>query len=203
MSLLAKIMKTFSAAIMAVTISYSSSVSAAPMPAPVIQGGQLVGIDNINVSGFGLYNMTFNEQYQGNTSTQAFAQAAGNAAIELGTGTGLFQGSFFDLNPEFTRGCGDLASPSVGGGPANSVCFWVVVTEEVNGIGAGVAFSNFGAADDSFDNIFSFTGIPGLNFQDASYTDWTKVSEVPVPAALFMFAPALLGILGLRRKMKS
>ncbi len=36
--------------------------------------------------------------------------------------------------------------------------------------------------------------------------DWIRVltvSEVPVPAALFLFAPALLGFLGLRRKVTS
>jgi hypothetical protein len=36
--------------------------------------------------------------------------------------------------------------------------------------------------------------------------DWIRVltvSEVPVPAALFLFAPALLGFLGLRRKVSS
>jgi hypothetical protein len=36
--------------------------------------------------------------------------------------------------------------------------------------------------------------------------DWIRVvtvSEVPVPAALFLFAPALLGFLGLRRKAKA
>ncbi len=31
----------------------------------------------------------------------------------------------------------------------------------------------------------------------------TGVSEVPVPAALFMFAPALLGFLGFRRKLRA
>lgn len=30
-----------------------------------------------------------------------------------------------------------------------------------------------------------------------------NVSEVPVPAAAFLFAPALLGFLGLRRKAKN
>jgi hypothetical protein len=35
--------------------------------------------------------------------------------------------------------------------------------------------------------------------------DWIRVvtvSEVPVPAALWLFAPALMGFLGLRRKSK-
>ncbi len=38
-----------------------------------------------------------------------------------------------------------------------------------------------------------------------TYVDWaaSPVSTVPVPAAVFMFAPALLGLLGLRRKNRA
>ena len=43
--------------------------------------------------------------------------------------------------------------------------------------------------------------------QGGGLSNWraynSGVSEVPVPAALFLFAPALLGFLGLRRKTKS
>lgn len=40
------------------------------------------------------------------------------------------------------------------------------------------------------------------NFVEVTLSYNSGVSEVPVPAALFMFAPALLGFLGLRRRTK-
>ncbi|MAX52118.1 MAG: hypothetical protein CMH22_09050 [Methylophaga sp.] len=39
----------------------------------------------------------------------------------------------------------------------------------------------------------------GVRYMDMSYN---SVSEVPIPAAAFMFAPALLGFMGLRRRTK-
>ncbi|HDZ16344.1 MAG TPA: hypothetical protein ENH61_03085 [Methylophaga aminisulfidivorans] len=50
--------------------------------------------------------------------------------------------------------------------------------------GAKLAFANLGG-----DNL-------GMILDNVS------VSAVPVPAALFLFAPALMGMVGLRRKMK-
>jgi hypothetical protein len=41
------------------------------------------------------------------------------------------------------------------------------------------------------------------NFVEVTLSYNTGVSNVPVPAALFMFAPALLGFLGLRRRTKN
>ncbi len=66
-------------------------------------------------------------------------------------------------------------------------------------------------------NVFDFFGVEGTggdligkitlegNFfaiQDIQF-DLGSTSAVPVPAALFMFAPALLGFMGLRRKAKN
>jgi hypothetical protein len=41
----------------------------------------------------------------------------------------------------------------------------------------------------------------GMLWDNLSYTS-ADISNVPIPAAAFMFAPALLGFLGLRRKVK-
>ena len=44
----------------------------------------------------------------------------------------------------------------------------------------------------------------GYSYYDAGYFLYTDdVSAVPIPAAAFMFAPALLGFLGFRRKMQA
>ncbi|SFJ77001.1 hypothetical protein [Methylophaga sulfidovorans] len=42
----------------------------------------------------------------------------------------------------------------------------------------------------------------GVRYMDLSYNSVAGVSEVPIPAAALMFAPALLGFMGLRRKAK-
>lgn len=58
----------------------------------------------------------------------------------------------------------------------------------------------------------SFSGFTGLasvswrqvlDFHQFDNITVTSVSEVPIPAAAFMFAPALLGFLGLRRRAKN
>ena len=57
----------------------------------------------------------------------------------------------------------------------------------------------------------SFLNVAGIdvgrfnfdNFSSIATIELTNVSAVPIPAAAFMFAPALLGFLGLRRKAKN
>ena len=61
----------------------------------------------------------------------------------------------------------------------------------------------------SFSGLGTFAGLTfrnnndsaGLRFMDFSYT--SAPSAVPVPAAFFLFGPALLGFLGLRRKNRA
>lgn len=48
------------------------------------------------------------------------------------------------------------------------------------------------------DHIFNIAGLTKEN----GMTYNLSVSEVPVPAAMFLFAPALIGLLGLRRQSK-
>ena len=59
-----------------------------------------------------------------------------------------------------------------------------------------------------FKNNTSKSNTYGLDILDATShalkydVSVTSLSEVPVPAALFLFAPALLGLIGLRRRAK-
>ncbi len=93
------------------------------------------------------------------------------------------------------------------------------------------AFNGF-TLTDTFDNIAAFTSVSinaatnlvgfdlsrislldnviSVNWQGLSFNENTVLSldinspsQVPVPAAAFLFAPALLGFLGLRRKAKT
>ena len=56
------------------------------------------------------------------------------------------------------------------------------------------------AATDYVLNIFISNAVAGSNYD--LRLGGTGISEVPVPAALWLFAPALLGFFGLRRKAK-
>ena len=197
MSLLAKTIKTFSAAIMAVTISYSANVSAAPMPGAVVQGGELVGLTNINVVGYGLDDVSFNNQFQNIFYDQNFVLAAGAAGIGLLGEGGIWDDTYFDLNPEKTKGCSGAASAGV--------CDWIVAVGPFQpGLILAGVLQNFGGNNDASDTAFP-TVASSISAATSTYLDWTpsKVSEVPVPAAFFLFAPALLGFLGLRRKNKA
>jgi len=63
---------------------------------------------------------------------------------------------------------------------------------------AFIMFANAGDLTDEELLALNFTGYDSIG----SFT-LTNVSEVPVPAAAFLFGPALLGFLGLRRKAKT
>jgi hypothetical protein len=67
----------------------------------------------------------------------------------------------------------------------------------------GLEIGLFGAYDNF--SILSMTDLE-VKMSVSEPGDWIRVittSAVPVPAALFLFAPALLGLLGLRRKVSS
>ncbi|OUR72125.1 hypothetical protein A9Q78_07390 [Methylophaga sp. 41_12_T18] len=68
-------------------------------------------------------------------------------------------------------------------------------------------FLTFASVIGSFDSIllpsfagFNFDVVFGATFANLVISQ--SVSEVPVPAALFLFGPALLGFMGLRRRAK-
>lgn len=78
---------------------------------------------------------------------------------------------------------------------------------------AGVDYNNFLLRGLEGGDIINFNGNSvDIDWFAGSPGDWTRmitafspaaVSAVPVPAAVFMFAPALLGFLGFRRKLKA
>jgi hypothetical protein len=74
--------------------------------------------------------------------------------------------------------------------------------------GSDISFSLNGVSQ-SFTNTLFMSGHVGFytESQTAIFSGLSSVpqapGEVPVPAALFMFAPALLGFMGLRRKAKN
>jgi len=69
-------------------------------------------------------------------------------------------------------------------------------------LNAATSFWAIGGHNSTNHNAFGWTG--GVSTQDhIKLVLNTGVSEVPIPAAAFMFAPALLGFMGLRRRAKN
>ncbi|MEW5056789.1 MAG: hypothetical protein AB1Y25_04135 [Cycloclasticus sp.] len=86
----------------------------------------------------------------------------------------------------------DYAWFLTGGNDLTSVGFIGLYSEAIGySIGYQRAFSNITAIDNT--KTISWLLV----------TDTYEVSAVPIPAALFMFAPALLGFLGFRRKRQA
>ncbi|MDB2705433.1 hypothetical protein N9Y67_02705 [Pseudomonadota bacterium] len=63
----------------------------------------------------------------------------------------------------------------------------------------------WGITSDTAFNSVEFVSIQndGFGMDNVSYTPISAVSAVPIPAAAFLFGPALLGFMGLRRKAKN
>lgn len=59
---------------------------------------------------------------------------------------------------------------------------------------------NLVALFDSPVSQLAFSNLGLLGISHVAYFNTSAISEVPVPAALFLFGPALLGFLGLRRR---
>jgi hypothetical protein len=158
--------------------------------------GQMVGITGIEVSGYGTWDVSLNNFFVGTVPIydKAFAQLASDALLVLYTGGGLFQGTESDFKSEKNKGC------EFAGG-----CLFVTLYEKLNFDWYRMAFfQNKHEVYDSID-LIGLNHIQNRDFANVTFLDWTQssVSTVPVPAALFMFAPALLGFLGFRRKVRA
>lgn len=159
--------------------------------------GQMVGITGIEVSGYGTWDVSLNNFFGGTVPIydKAFAQLASDALLVLYTGGGLFQGTESDFKSEKNKGC------EFAGG-----CLFVTLYEKIIGSDfyRQAFFNNHREIYDSGD-LIGLSHIRNRNYANVTFLDWTQssVSAVPIPAALFMFAPALLGFFGLRRKAQA
>jgi len=156
-------------------------------------GSSLLGLNDVDVNGT-LYDVTLNETYQaGSVYGDAFALAASTSLLDLFITGGTFSGANYDTSPQLADGCSHLGS-----------CGWITAgtTDETNL--SGRIFINEALGGSRTDNDRLSTISSTLNFSHVAYTfaTWTAsdVSAVPLPAAVWLFGPALLGFMGFRRK---
>lgn len=163
-------------------------------------GGQLIGFDSVNVTGFGFYDTRFHDKWRSeDIYSQAFVEATGAGVLNDFTSGGVAQGSVIDYQPELTLGC-----------ESTSLCYWHTAYGFFSSGDLKLGtFTNYNENSDLLDST-ELNGLHRFIAEDGSTTrtflSWApsnNVSAVPVPAALFMFAPALLGFLGLRRKTRA
>jgi hypothetical protein len=187
--------KLFALAVIFFTF-YSFNVRSATLVTDA--NGILTGVNGVEISGYGFYDVTFNNVF--NTSTPGLgsnlAYAATQTLLGLFTGAGILSNTLYDYSPNTVGGCGYDG-------------FCVFYTKENYTLGSSTSsfwmFENKDAANDIRDGIAGHIGAIATGvYPGRSYLEWTESSLVPtpVPASLFLLAPALMGAIGLRRKVK-
>lgn len=213
--------------LLAAVMSFSAAVTAAPVVIYASGGTTATGINDIEIAGFGTYDVTFSgywiEYFSDNTTgkgalyTYDFALAASSSLFDLLDG-GSLDGSSLDLAPLGAVGC-------VSGGSCTMHTPWDY--EQLASPYSALLHSQFvtnsyqaGGDSDSWTNGFDYSAVGSAgpayagnnyipvtwNLDSSLYLTWTEASApsaVPIPAAAFMFAPALLGFLGFRRKLRA
>lgn len=158
--------------------------------------GKLAGINGINVEGFGLYDVTFNNtfDYSLGGNSYSFVTAAANALYSAFNGDGLLADTVYDQSPELVEGCEGTVS-----------CELTTAYVHTSGFDTGSYY--FFRNTESFE--FEQEGVgygQGNLYPQASRTFavWSESSLIatPIPSAALLFAPALLGAISLRRKRK-
>ena len=87
---------------------YGASVNAAPIG--IFDGNsKLTGINGVEVSGYGLWDVSFNEIWQGDVHSTDFAQLASTALHDIFSPGGFLSGTVYDTEPT-TKTLGCLAS---------------------------------------------------------------------------------------------
>jgi len=166
-------------------------------------GTNLLGAQNVNVGGT-LYNVDFidgscislfsgcDELGDFDFNTKADALVASQALLDQVFIDGNGAPALFDTDASLTNGCGEF------------VCIAYTPTLEILGVtgiasarndnfegGDAVGSGLLGPSDSTAVGVF-----PGRNV----YADWTQVSAVPVPAAIWLFGTALVGLAGFGKR---
>jgi len=111
----------------------------------------------------------------------------GNSTVlesNTGAGKGWADNTSYGFHLDFRKTTGDIAIQVMQG----ATTLWDVVLVDNSFASGEFGFYNFSQARVEYSGFEQTGGIPG---------------EVPIPAAAFMFAPALLGFMGLRRRAKN
>jgi len=178
-----------------------------------VQNGILMGATGIDVNGV-LYDVTFEdgicaELYDNCDENSDFPFAnpldSDDGTLGLAANAALLDQVFidsslgsFDSRPELTNGCAGTDGCQVNTplflsqGGAGLGILWIF-----NRAGSNVDIATgSGAGPAAFDTRIGFPDI-------SNYAVWSKASVVPVPAAAWLFATALIGLVGFSKRRKA
>lgn len=153
----------------------------------------------LNVSGTAYYNSTWNNAYgyldEGNAglglcrATNCAGTSDDNVndgeKLVLDFGQVVSLGETVFKNKDHGANFGGSIQLSVDGGAATTL---------------NLSLSNILDLSSFTGKVFEFYNLLGDSGTDDFYINTMSVSAVPIPAAVFLFAPAMIGLLGLRRK---
>jgi len=199
--------------IIATVLLALSAVFTAPVYAATIEFNdsdiEVIGISGINVEGYGVWDATFNSEWQGDFYTDIdFVIATGNAMLGLLTNDGQLQGSNFDLLIDSVAG----ASGGCNGSGDYCTGLTVVSIENIFEIETfvGGAFLNYGnqyGTNDHLDQLYhnEFGELDLMmtdSNQDGVFVSWTQVSPVPEPSTLALML-AGFGLIGFKSRRRN
>ena len=160
-----------------------------------VAGGELIGAFDVEVDGIS-YDVMFSRGscitlFNGCDSPSDFL--FGDQPSALQASVALQQqvfgaGDIYDLNPQLTNGCDFF-----------SVCYLIT---PYNTIAQLVMLENGPGVVDLLFNDFLNPTLPSNTFIPAVYAVWS-VSPVPIPAAIWLFGTALIGLVGISKRSKA
>jgi len=201
--------------IIATVLLALSAVFTAPVYAATIEFNdsdiEVIGISGINVEGYGVWDATFNSEWQGDFYTDIdFVIATGNAMLDLFTDGGQLQGSDLDLLVDSVYNGSGPCNGGEGGNPC--IGLTVVSIENIFGIETfvGGAFLNYGnqyGTNDHLDQLYhnEFGELDLMmtdSNQDGVFVSWTQVSPVPEPSTLALML-AGFGLIGFKSRRRN
>jgi len=158
------------------------------------EGGEFVGINDVYITD-NYYHATFVDGLVDPANvemyTEEFAIAATFALLDLLNTQ--YPGSLFDTNPSMTLGCSDtptcyMATPFKKN-TEGATQYWY--TEN---------YFNTPTVGNYYGSIWVDAIIAGSSDGFTTRIIWSEVSEVPIPAAAWLFGSALLGLGALKRR---
>ena len=184
---------------------YCSGAQAAPV-AVLDAGNVLIGINGIEVAGYGTWDVSFNDVWQGDVHDVSFAQNATTSIHDIFSPGGFLSGSGYDIAPFHT----------IAGCNTSNHCDIFTVYDSAHATDlipyvSGYFWRNFAgnyaAAESPETATVYMQGIqsPGSTpaVIHASWDNSQYVSTVPVPAAAWLFGSGVMGFAGFARRKQA
>ena len=181
----------------------STGTYAAPVAVIDSSSNRLTGINAIEIAGYGTWDVTFNNVWQGDIYSIDFAIQATTAIHDIFSPGGFLSGSVYDVTPfQNIEACNNSNNCDT------FTAYDDTHANDSNPYLRGYFWRNFTgdyAAAESPETATVFmqgikTTLSERSLIHASWDNSQYVSSVPVPAAVWLFGSGLLTLLGVSRR---